>query len=208
MTVNYKWKEIWENREDHIENIDKNDPQKLFIELKRIDGFDVVDGGIPYQSLIDQNTNFLKRLQKYEKISSIFDVGCGCGANLYLFRRNGLSVGGIDYSGNLIKIAKKVLQGEYIELIHDEAINIPEEHKYDSVIANSVFSYFKDESYATTVLDKMINMSTKSIALIDVHNIQKKNDFIDYRRRKIEDYDKKYNGLDKFFYSKESYLRP
>ena len=38
------WKNIWEKREDRLEHIDVNDKKSLFLELKRIDGFDVVGG--------------------------------------------------------------------------------------------------------------------------------------------------------------------
>lgn len=39
-----KWKEIWEKRTDHFDEIDMTNPKAVFLELKRIDGFDVVGG--------------------------------------------------------------------------------------------------------------------------------------------------------------------
>lgn len=40
-----KWKEIWEKRTDNFDKIDMSDEKAVFLELKRIDGFDVVGGG-------------------------------------------------------------------------------------------------------------------------------------------------------------------
>lgn len=39
-----KWKEIWEKRTDNFDKIDMSDEKAVFLELKRIDGFDVVGG--------------------------------------------------------------------------------------------------------------------------------------------------------------------
>lgn len=35
------WKEIWKKRTDHFDEIDMAAPKVIFLELKRIDGFDV-----------------------------------------------------------------------------------------------------------------------------------------------------------------------
>lgn len=39
-----KWKEIWEKRKDRFGEIDMNDTKAVFLELKRINGFDIVGG--------------------------------------------------------------------------------------------------------------------------------------------------------------------
>ncbi len=205
-TMASKWKEIWERRTDNFAGIDMNDSKAVFLELKRIDGFDVVGGGIPYDSLIEQNTDFIRHLSKNKKITSIFDVGCGCGANLYLFKNGGLKIGGMDYSSAQIEIAKKVFKNESEELLCGEAIELPTENKYDSVISNSVFSYFPSEDYAETVLDKMLKKANWSIGLIDIHDVQKREAFIDYRRKTVENYDERYKGLHKYFYRREFFL--
>ena len=106
-----KWKEIWEKRTDRLDDIDMSDEREVFLELKRIDGFDVVGGGIPYDALIKQNKDILANLSKNHDIKSVFDVGCGCGANMYLMMNDGIEVGGMDYSSSLIEIARKVFKG-------------------------------------------------------------------------------------------------
>ena len=49
-----KWHEIWEKRSANLTGIDKADYQAVFAELKRINGFDITDGGIPIKALIEQ----------------------------------------------------------------------------------------------------------------------------------------------------------
>ena len=149
----------------------------------------------------------IDRLSRGKKLNSFFEVGCGCGANLYLLLNDGYKIGGMDYSSALIEIAKKVFKKTSTnvlqELFCDEAINLKYDIRYDSVFSNSVFSYFLDEKYATAVLDKMLLKSKYSLGLLDVHNIEKKNDFEAYRRKNIENYDVKYRDLKKLFYHKE-----
>ena len=46
----------------------------------------------------------------------------------------------------------------------------------------------------------MLEKTTGAIGLIDLHDIDKKEDFLAYRRATIPDYDERYKGLGKFFY--------
>lgn len=209
-----KWKDIWEKRTDRFRKIDMTDKMAVFLELKRIDGFDVV-GGIGLDALIKQSADILTRLSKHFEIKSIFDVGCGCGANLYLFRDEGLRIGGMDYSTAQIKIARKIFCDNEVgeknktveELICGEAASLPTDVKYDALISNSVFSYFSGEEYANIVLDKMFKKSNVSIGLIDIHDIDKKQAFINFRRETVENYDERYKDLHKFFYSRDFFKK-
>ena len=149
-----------------------------------------------------ENSNF-------SNAKSIYEVGCGSGANLYLFNKLGLEVGGIDYSKPLIDIAKKVLVSS--DIICDEAINIPLPSSlnsgiYDFMLSNSVFSYFPNIEYANIVLEKMYDKCRYAIGLIDIHDIKKEKDFIEYRIKTIKNYTEKYNGLNKLFYSKDFFI--
>ncbi len=185
------------------EAFNTDDIYKLFAELKRADGFDVGGGEISEKELIRQYEDIKRRLSTNapKPITSVYEFGCGSGANLLLFERDGLECGGIDYSSALTDIAKKVLRSK--DIICGEAINAPVEPKYDCILANSVISYFHDVDYTRGVLEKMFEKTNYSIGLIDVHNIDKKEDFIAFRRKTIENYDEKYENLNKLFYSKE-----
>lgn len=45
-----------------------------------------------------------------------------------------------------------------------------------------------------------------SVGLLDVHDIKWKEGFLAYRRRVTKDYDNKYEGLDKLFYTKQFFV--
>lgn len=59
-------------------------------------------------------------LEIYEKeldlAESIYEVGCGRGANLILYRNRGKRVGGVDYSKRFVMTAQKLMHGCDIEI--------------------------------------------------------------------------------------------
>lgn len=197
------WKTIWEKRTMNEDAFNSDDINELFVALKRADGFDVGGGDISEKELVRQYEDIKRRLCEGSKtpVKSVYEFGCGCGANLLLFERDGLTTGGVDYSSALIDIAQKVIKSK--DILCDEAINAPTEPKYDCILSNSVISYFPDVEYTKAVLEKMFAKTNYSIGLIDVYNIEKKDDFLAYRRRVVENYDEKYENLDKLFYSKQ-----
>lgn len=197
-----KWHEIWEKRSENFAKINKKDYKAVFAELKRINGFDVQNGGIPLSALVKQYEDIKAKINA-TKGKSVFEVGCGCGANLYMFQHDGVQIGGVDYSSRLISIMQQILpQNSLIECICGEAVDMPIEIKYDAVISNSVFSYFVDYSYAEKVMEKMLSKARESIALLDVHDADKKDDFIAYRVENVEGYEERYKDLPKLFYPK------
>ena len=197
------WKNIWEKRRLNEGALESGDINKLFSELKRADGFDVGGGELSEEALLQQYEDIKRRLIKGApgSVKSVYEFGCGSGANLLLFERDGYTCGGIDYSKALTDIALKVLKTR--DITCGEAINAEAEPKYDCILSNSVISYFPNTDYTLEVLEIMFRKTNFSIGLIDVHNIEKKDDFIAFRRKNIENYDEKYADLNKLFYSKE-----
>lgn len=210
MSMNSRWHEIWERRSADETELNSGDPKRVFLELKRIAGFDVVGEGLAYEQLYDQYTEIKNELEFHalkqrRSITSLFEVGCGSGANLYLFQKDGVEIGGVDYSSAEIEIAGTVLR-EPKELICDEAVNLSAEIKYDAVLSNSVFSYFESYDYAEKVLEAMYQKANYSIGLVDIHDANKKEAFISYRKQIIKDYEERYKELPKFFYEKSFFL--
>lgn len=207
MEVN-AWKELWGKRSADIVHC-QNSEKALFLELKRSNGFDVVGDGLSYEALLEQYEKtkeaLFAGLGKNIHECSVYEVGCGSGANLYLFERDGMVCGGLDYSPKLIECAKKVLRTG--DIICAEANRIPQEPFYDALLSNSVFSYFANEAYAYAVLELMYQKTKYSIGLIDLHDIEKKEDFIAYRKRTIENYEERYHALPKLFYTKTFFER-
>ena len=207
------WKSIWNKRDFDLDVLKTNDYLKIFKELKRASGFDMSGSSLSISSFLTQFEDIKKNFAEcfkdnnFGNIKSIFEVGCGCGANLYLFQKEGLKVGGIDYSVILIDIAKKVLNSN--DIICGEAMDIPVDSSknYDVLLSNSVFSYFSNLAYANTVLEKMYSKCKYAIGLIDIHDLDKKEKFIVYRKLQISDYEEKYKNLDKLFYPKDFFIQ-
>lgn len=105
----------------------------------------------------------------------------------------------------MLNCAKKFIKSNDLRL--GEAIEIDEKEKYDAVISNGVFPYFLDYEYAKKVLNKMYEKSENVIAILDIFDINKKEEFITYRRHIVENYDEKYKDLNKLFFSKDFFIK-
>lgn len=85
-----KWHEIWEKRSADERELNSGDPERVFLELKRIAGWDATGDMLTYEQFHNQYTEIRNELEfsalhQRRPIRSLFEVGCGCGANLYLF---------------------------------------------------------------------------------------------------------------------------
>ena len=195
------WQAVWNKRQDRFSEIDLNDQEKVFMELIRLDGYDITTA-ISYESFMNEFETNQKNLQLVSN-EKVFEVGCGSGAVLYKFFCDGFKIGGLDYSEKQIENLKKVFKPEdLIECIRDEAINLPTEIKYDAVFCHSAFEYFSNLEYAETVVEKMIEKSTKSIGIFGTYDESKREQFYEFRRSKDENYNEHYKDLPKQFYSR------
>lgn len=196
------WQEIWNKRNSQLADIDRADKRAMLLELKRINGFDIIKEGIPYEAFLEKYDATKEALALPEG-GSVFEVGCGAGANLWLFQQDGFRVGGIDFSEGLLAVSRDVLRGELLcEIVSGEACDLPQEKKYDAAFSDGVFHYFPDEEYAEAVMEGMVEKTRGNIAILDVHDAAKEEDFFAFRRQIDPDYDEHYQGLDKLFYDK------
>lgn len=191
-----KWHEIWEQRRENKNILQNGNSKQIFMELKRINGWDSTGSMLEYDQFYNQYIQTKNELafnpySSQNRISSIFELGCGCGANLFLFQKDGFDVGGLDYATHLVDIAGEVLAAPK-ELICDEAANLSSGIKYDAVLSNSVFSYFDSYEYAEKVLEAMYHKANQSIGIIDIHDIEKKDKFIRFREGICPGYKKRY----------------
>lgn len=128
---------------------------------------------------------------------------------LWLARNKNLRncIGGCDYSNGLIKSAKSVLKTyNYKELECCEANKMSTEIKYDTVFSMGVFSYFADLNYAHEVLKLILEKAKYSIGILSVHDFEKEEDYIKYRKQTIENYKERYKDLPKLFYPRNFFL--
>lgn len=210
------WKKIWneKGKNNAAISFDLLSTEEGFSECKRLMGITILEGtGASYDGLLAQFKENLKEMtfsldDNYEP-ESFFDVGCGSGSYLFLLSRllhqKNLRLGGLDFSESLINIAKQAV-GNYNELYCSEAAELDTEIKYDVVFSRSIFQYFSDEEYARKTTEKMLEKAIHSIAILDVHDLKKRDKFIEYRRGIIKDYDKKYADIPHLFLSKEMFI--
>ena len=74
-------------------------------------------------------------------------------------------------------------------------------------MADSVFQYFQDTEYGMHVLEKMWKKAKKMVVITEIHDESMKEEHLNYRRQCVENYDEKYKGLDKTFYTKDMFLK-
>lgn len=201
-----RWKEVWNNRKIDVDKLKESDEFALYKELKRLDGFDVqVENEEAYYR------NFYNGIceiceTKLASAGSVYEVGCGSGANLFLLRRRGKQVGGVDYSEQLVAVAQDIILGGGKDIIVEEAVNITVEPRYDAVISDSVFAYFNDETYGREVLEKMYHKAVSKIVLLEIFDKDMEEECNAYRRSFVENYDERYKGLDKVFYPRQMFI--
>lgn len=205
--IKNNWKNIWEKRSLDKNNLINKTKEEIFFELKKTDGFDISSNGLTIEDLLQQYKIVIEKYKSFfgnKNIESVFEVGCGCGANLYLFEQEGIRTGGIDYSKTLSDIAKIILKSK--DIICDEAKKLTIVSKYDVLLSNSVFSYFYDLNYSYSVLERMFYKAKNAVFIQEVYDSDKEKEFIDYRTKNVEDYENKYKNLPKLFYPKKFFI--
>ena len=195
-----KWKEIW-NRRRPVTGGLTGDWEHVYLELKRLNGYDVMEGGVPLKALLNFHAGLVELLDLTPG-KSVYEVGCGAGANMYLMQREGMIVGGSDYAEGLIETARAVVPNAR-EMGAMEAADIPTEEKYDAVYSCGVFSYFPDHAYATRVLERMLEKSRYAVGITELHDRAKRQDYLTFCRANIPNYDERYEGLGRLFFRRE-----
>jgi len=193
------WEKVW-NKEDRT--------NKIILDcLVKADGFSSSSRKYEEDSWTEYCESFFLKLNILQN-ESIFEVGCGSGAFLYLLYLKKNIVAGIDYSSSLINLARKLMpEGNFI---CEDVINFQSNNSYDVVLSHSVFQYFKDLNEAELVIKSMAQMAKKKIAVFDVTDITKYDLFHSVRMNNYinegfseDDYKKRYQGLTHLFFSKD-----
>lgn len=182
------WHAIWNKRV-------ASDSTDLALEdLLILNGYDSGAGHVPvadFRSNAQQVCNQLRLKDGY----GVFDVGCGAGAFLKaLLEVVDIKVGGIDYSGNLVKAAQRALPAGRFQAVDAAALQTTP--KYEWVVSHGVFHYFELE-YASKVLDLMLSKATKGVAVFEVPDKALYEASETMRRGKLSpaEYESKYTGL-------------
>jgi ubiquinone/menaquinone biosynthesis C-methylase UbiE len=193
------WKFIWEKKGFNIQDITGLE------DLIAIDGFNLGTGKFPMGSW----SSFVNKVRSRLNIipgDKVLEIGCGSGAFLYPLLDSGIEIYGIDYADNMIKVCQKVMGSGIFEVAQADSIPFAN-NLFDVIISHSVFIYFPSLEYAEKVIKEISRtLKTKgSVGILDVNDLDKKNDFIAYRKKKLgeEEYMRLYKNLNQQFYSKE-----
>lgn len=196
------WQELWNNRKINFDKLSAKDESALILELKRVVGWDFKNAAIAVEEFKKEYEYLKKNL--VINTGTVFEVGCGTGANLYFFKKDGFKVGGSDYAENLLAITKKVIGEEnLIECVAGEAADLPTEIKYDAIFSAAVFCYCSDLAYVERTLNRMLAKSRQSIGIMRVLDKNTEEEYFKYRREHIKNYDELYKDLPKLFISKD-----
>lgn len=191
-----KWHEIWSERQFIQEQ-----SETILESLIKMDGFDTPLGKMTESDWRDHVNESVKNLDLTTN-ETVFEIGCGCGAFIYVLYEKGFHVSGIDFSLPLIEIAKKVMPDSSANFQLCDAIDL-KEIKADSIIANHVFHYFPSHEYVSTVLETVMKSECKVLitALPDV-NFKKESESFRAGALTDREYEEKYDGLDILYFSK------
>lgn len=99
---------------------------------------------------------------QFSKNSKILDIGCGAGRDALYFKNKGLSVTGIDFSEQLIEIAKEKVQGENFLIMDFENLSFPR-NIFDGAWASASLLHIPKRRLLKTL--KKINLVLKKNGL-------------------------------------------
>ena len=206
------WHKIWNEKDTQGISINTQSKEEILDSLLEAAGY---NGGTNSSVTHKEHLQFVSEFV-YPRVSdceSFFEVGCGCGAFLHalkmVFEKNGKAIkmlGGVDYSINFIEVIKNLLPNT--EVFHGEANKIDVSKKYDCILSFSVFHYFLNLEYAKEVLSKMVEKANKKIVVMDLQDLAKKEEAINFRKKIYgEDYQAKYGkGYEHLYYSKDFFM--
>jgi ubiquinone/menaquinone biosynthesis C-methylase UbiE len=170
------------------------------------DGFDTAFGALTVEAW----SAFVARTCDSMRLvagDSLFDVGCGSGAFLYLPYQDGVAVGGIDYSESQITLARRAMPNG--DFVISEANAMDTSASFDVVISSAVFCYFNSLEYAREVIQRMCTKATRAVAILDIPDAATAEVAIAYRQTALggpEAYAERYAGLDHQMYDRDWFV--
>jgi len=190
------WKTVWERHGTPSENPELAD-------LLEADGFDT-----PYGKMSAEVwSTYVSRIYRLVGLvpgDSLYDVGCGSGAFLYPAYTSGITVGGLDYSTSLVRVARRAMPtGEFTV---GEAAALDTSSHYDVVASCAVFLYFDTLAYAEEVIRRMSRKARRAVVILDIPDAAMAEAALAHRQAAFEDrhaYEERYKGLDHKFYDRD-----
>ena len=164
-----KWNKVW-NRVA-IKNKDKS--------LFEISGYKL------HKDVANDISDYIDTELYPQGAEKLLEVGCGSGALLTYFENKCDNIYGIDFSKEMIKIAREKLP--YAKLNQTEANNLSiyQDGYFDKIFSYSVFQYFPSIEYGMQVVEEIVRISNPSwsiILILDIPDVNKKEEAEKCRR--------------------------
>jgi SAM-dependent methyltransferase len=185
-----RWKDVWAQRE--------LDPERgsLLTQLVAADGYDSNFSTVDEQAWTDYVHSWAGPFGAGPG-TSVFEIGCGAGAILYVLHQMGCDVGGIDQSASLLAAARAAIpQGDFAV---GDAAEVPVRPQADLVISVGVLFYFPDLDYTTKVVGRMAAKAKHGVLLLDLPDAARREEALAYRIASHggeQEYFARYSGLD------------
>jgi trans-aconitate methyltransferase len=158
-----RWQAIWATR-----NVSVTGPPRL-ADLIRADGYDNSFSQVSEDAWRANAARWATDLRITPGMS-VYEIGCGAGAFLYVFREMGCQVGGLDLSERLIEIARAAMPGGDFRV--GDAAAFTGSQRFDVLAALGVFLYFPSHRYARAVLAAMAKAARHAVLVGDLPDIR------------------------------------
>jgi SAM-dependent methyltransferase len=200
VTDSSAWKQIWANRRADLAR------GSILPQLMAADGLDTALGAVSEAAWIQWVGRIARHLGMGPG-TSVFEVGCGAGAVLYVLRETGCVVSGIDQSVALVDVATEAMPDGHFEVC--DAADTARTDKADVVLSCGVFMYFSSLEYAEQVLDRMVGVARHAVAVLDIPDVATQELALAARRAASGGdaaYASRYAGLDHLYFDR-SWMR-
>ncbi len=100
---------------------------------------------------------------------TVLEFGSGPGGNLeHLYSKGCNSITGVDISGEMILLSRKILAGKNIETIKIDSFKLPfTDGKFDIVFTSTVLQHNTDETELQKMVDEICRVSNKEVYLFE-----------------------------------------
>lgn len=165
-----EWREIWED----VAN--RNQGKSLF----EINGYRLDD------NIAEKVSDYIDVELYPQETERLLEVGCGSGALLVSFKDKCGNIYGVDFSEEMIKIAKDNLPYVTFEQAEANNLHIYPDGSFDKIFSYSVFQYFPSIDYGVEAVKEMIRVANPTwsiILVLDIPDIDKRDDAEAERKR-------------------------
>lgn len=203
ITAHEGWRTVWQAKGRAAPDL-AGDPDRVLRGLMALAGYDSATSSLDPQTHHAQ-VRYVRDRLGIRATDTVYEVGCGAGAMLYSLRPECAAVGGSDFADSLVALARTVLDST--DLTVCDAATVPESPSYDVVLSNGVFLYFPDEAYARQVVLGMAAKARRAVAVLDVNDAMRREEFEAVRRQRQGPRHAGYTDLPQLYLDRDFFRR-